>query len=477
MSGWISGGPGPGDDIYVGGAGGDTPGTGQGGDDSMLGLEGNDFLRGDDDNDTLLGGDGNDTLRGDALDDSLDGGADDDSLSGGAGADVLRGGEGNDTLAGGTGADTLDGGAGINTLDYRVSPGGVTIDLGTGAASGGQATADSLVAGTFRNVLGSTDGDNRLTGDAQDNLLVGGSLADTLDGGDGNDTLQGGAGDDSILAGGGADRITWRSGDGRDTSDLGAGAETLDLQGWNGADTASDAWNVAVSGTTATFTGDASVGNAVLTVLNYDPADNVVCFVEGTLILTPAGEVPVESLRVGDVVVTPRGPSPFAPITWVGRLDVDLSRERFREAAAPVVVKAGALAEGVPFRDLHVSPNHALLIDGALVPARLLVNGLTIIHQRWRREVSYHHIELDRHGVLVSDGALTESYLDDGNRYLFEVPGVVPMLPDFATQRPDGRDAAVPFAPILAEGDAALQAIRMRLGARAGHLQARRRRP
>jgi hypothetical protein len=225
----------------------------------------------------------------------------------------------------------------------------------------------------------------------------------------------------------------------------------------------------------ATFPGVAGQGSAVLTVLTYDPADSVVCFVEGTRILTPAGEVPVEGLRVGDVVVTPRGPSPVAPLAWVGRIEVDLARQRFRQAAAPVLVKAGALAEGLPFRDLHVSPNHALFIDARLVPARLLVNGLTIIHQRWRREVTYHHLALDRHGLLVSDGALTESYLDDGNRHLFEAPGIVPLAPDFATGRPAGCAGQEPCAPVLAEGDEALQAIRIRLGTRAGHLQARRR--
>jgi hypothetical protein len=215
-------------------------------------------------------------------------------------------------------------------------------------------------------------------------------------------------------------------------------------------------------------------GRSAATALDYDPDDSAVCFVEGTMILTPAGEVPVERLRAGDRVVTPRAASPAATLVWVGRIEVDLTRQRFREVAAPVVVKAGALAEGVPFRDLQVSPNHALFVDGHLVPARLLVNGLTVIHQRWRREVTYHHLELDRHDLLVSDGALTESYLDDGNRTVFEAPGAVPIDADFAARRAAGQHAAA-CAPALAEGDALLHAIRMRLGTRAGHLQARRR--
>jgi hypothetical protein len=205
-----------------------------------------------------------------------------------------------------------------------------------------------------------------------------------------------------------------------------------------------------------------------------DTAGSVAGFVEGTMILTPTGEVPVERLRAGDQVVTPRAASPAARLVWVGRIEVDLTLQRFREVAAPVVVKAGALAEGMPFRDLQVSPNHALLVDGHLVPARLLVNGLTVIHQRWLREVTYHHLELDRHDLLVSEGALTESTLVDGNRALFEAPGGVPVGADVAARRAAGQHAAA-CAPALADGDALLHAIRMRLGTRAGHLQARRR--
>jgi hypothetical protein len=462
MSGWTTGGPGDGDDTFVGTAGNDTPGTGRGGADSMSGLDGDDFLRGADDNDTLLGGAGDDTLRGDAGADSLEGGDGEDSLIGGSGADLLRGGGGDDTLAGSGGGDTLDGGTGSNWVDYRTSPGGVTVNLGTGAG-GGQASGDSILAGTIQNILGSAAAADRLTGDGQANLLAGGG---------GNDTLAGGAGGDTLLGGDGADSIAWRAGDGADTIDLGAGRDTLDLQGWNAADTANDAWTVSLSGTTATFTADASLGGAALTVLNYDPADSVVCFAEGTLILTPGGEVPAERLRAGDLVVTPRAAAPVSPLAWVGRLQVDLTRQRFRGDAAPVLVKAGALAEGIPFRDLHVSPNHALFLDEVLVPARLLVNGLTIIRQRWWREVTYVHLELERHGLLVSEGALTESYLDDGNRHLFDTPGLVPIDAGFATRRGGTADA---FAPVLQADDERLHAIRMRIGLRAGFLQARRR--
>jgi Ca2+-binding RTX toxin-like protein len=474
MSGWIGGPPGAGDDTFVGTSGNDSPGTGQGGDDSMSGLGGDDVLRGANDADTLVGGEGNDTLRGDSGADSLEGGEGDDSLVGGAGADILRGGAGDDTIAGISGGDTLDGGGGINTLVYATSPGAVSVNLATGA-SGGQASGDSIVAGSFRDVVGSNTAADRLTGDGQGNLLAGGGGNDTLAGEDGADTLAGGAGADLLQGGAGADSIAWLAGEGADTIDLGDGTDTLDLEGWNAADTGNDAWSVALSGTTATFTGDGSVGNAVLTVLNYDPADAVVCFVAGTLILTPSGEVPVEHLRAGDLVVTPHGAAPLAPVAWVGRLHVDLARQRDPARAAPILVKAGALAEGLPHRDLQVSPDHALYIDGCLVAARLLVNGLTILRQAWRREVTYHHVELPRHGLLVSDGAATESYFDAGNRHLFDQPQVVPLALDLAPAQARPRYAEAACAPLMQEGDAALRAVRLRIDQRATFLSRRRR--
>lgn len=201
-------------------------------------------------------------------------------------------------------------------------------------------------------------------------------------------------------------------------------------------------------------------------------ADRAACFAEGTLILTPAGEVPVERLRAGDLVVTPRGPAAFAPLVWVGSLHIDITRQRDRTRVAPILIKAGALSEGIPFRDLQVSPDHALLVDGLLVAARLLLNGITIVQQSWLREVTYHHLELARHEVVVSEGALSESYLDDRNRHLFDNPGVVALAPDLAA----GRAAGGACAPVVAPGDPALAAIRRRIGARAGYLQVRRNR-
>ncbi len=199
--------------------------------------------------------------------------------------------------------------------------------------------------------------------------------------------------------------------------------------------------------------------------------DGPVCFVEGTLILTPDGEVPVERLCAGDRVVTPRGTAPFAPVESVGSLHIDLLRQRDRTRAAPIVLRAGALAEGIPFRDLHLSPDHGLLIGGALVAARLLVNGITVVQQTWLRDVTYHQIELARHDVVVSDGALTETCLDDGNRHLFGHSGVTAIGPIPERGRPVGA-----CAPFMEEGDPVLLGVRRGIWARLRYLQDRRNR-
>ena len=205
-------------------------------------------------------------------------------------------------------------------------------------------------------------------------------------------------------------------------------------------------------------------------VVTFDAA-RAMCFAEGTLIRTPDGERPVERLRAGDLVVTPGGSAPAAPLHRVGSLHIDLARHDDRASVAPVTIKAGALAEGIPFRDLHVSPGHGILFDGRPVAARLLLNGITIVQQTWLREVTYHHLGLASHEMVVSEGALTASHIEDGNRLLFGDPGGITLGPDLRSGREE--EDAVP-APV--EGGPALAVIRQRIGARAGFLQDRRQR-
>ena len=138
--------------------------------------------------------------------DVLTGNDENNLLSGFAGDDVLDGGAGNDIVRGGEGADTLIGGDGIDTADYRDSAAGVSIDLATGAASGGDADGDTL--SSIERAFGSDFADV-LTGDDENNLLYGYAGDDVLNGGAGNDILRGGEGQDNFVftTSSGRDRI------------------------------------------------------------------------------------------------------------------------------------------------------------------------------------------------------------------------------------------------------------------------------
>ncbi len=145
---------------------------------------------------------------------------------------------------------------------------------------------------------------------------------------------------------------------------------------------------------------------------------NPPCFVAGTRIATARGEIPVESLRVGDRVVALRSRR-FAEISWLGHRRLDCGEHPRGHDVWPVRIAAGAFATDMPHRDLLLSPDHALFIDGSLVPVRFLINGATIVQEKVAK-VAYWHVELPSHDVLLADGMPAESYLDTGNRGLFD---------------------------------------------------------
>ena len=141
------------------------------------------------------------------------------------------------------------------------------------------------------------------------------------------------------------------------------------------------------------------------------------CFCAGSLIATPDGEVPVERLAEGDLVRTLSGET--RPIVWLGIGKILATRGR-RSAATPVIVRKGALADNVPHHDLRVTKGHSFLLDGVLIPVEFLVNHRSIEWDDRAQEVSLYHVELDRHDVMIANGAPAESYRDDGNRWLFQ---------------------------------------------------------
>ncbi|MFI0396276.1 Hint domain-containing protein [Paracoccus jiaweipingae] len=144
------------------------------------------------------------------------------------------------------------------------------------------------------------------------------------------------------------------------------------------------------------------------------------CFTSGTLIDTPHGPVPIQDLRPGDLVLTrDNGPQ---PIRWVGGRLLDARALDLRPNLRPIRIRAGALGPGQPCRDLVVSPQHRILVQSSIA-ARMfdspevliaakhlcLLDGIT--PEAPPDGVHYLHILLDRHEVLRSNGAWTESLL------------------------------------------------------------------
>jgi hypothetical protein len=100
------------------------------------------------------------------------------------------------------------------------------------------------------------------------------------------------------------------------------------------------------------------------------------CFAPGTRILTASGEVAVESLAVGTEIITANGPR---PVKWIGRQTLRRNRSAaWNPRLLPVCVSRFAIDDCTPHRDVFLSQDHSLFLDGALIPARHLVNGRSI---------------------------------------------------------------------------------------------------
>jgi hypothetical protein len=196
---------------------------------------------------------------------------------------------------------------------------------------------------------------------------------------------------------------------------------------------------------TRTVSAQADLSNGLVTI-------ELLCYLRGTLILTPVGQMAVETLRPGDLVTIMTGE--HRPIRWIGVRDLDLTRYADPRTAQPIRIAAHAFDTNLPRRDLLVSPDHALFVDGNLIAARQLINGMTIRQETAHRSATYFHVELDTHDILLAEGLPTESYLDTGNRDTFQNNhGAVRLLPEFADVDDASRRAAgscAPFATDLA---------------------------
>ncbi len=143
-----------------------------------------------------------------------------------------------------------------------------------------------------------------------------------------------------------------------------------------------------------------------------------ICFRHGTLIRTDHGDIAVEDLKPGDMVLTrDRG---YQPLRWLGSKHVTSELLRLFASIRPVRISAGALGPGLPERDLFISQQHRILVQSriaerifgsaeVLVAAKhlLLIDGVDI--DNGEMPLTYYHLLFDQHEIVFSNGAETES--------------------------------------------------------------------
>lgn len=182
------------------------------------------------------------------------------------------------------------------------------------------------------------------------------------------------------------------------------------------------------------------------------------CFTPGTLIATRTGELPVELLQPGDRVIT--RDNGLQEVRWVGRRHLDALDFAAEPHLRPVMVRQGSLGRDLPERDLILSPNHRVLVsrdrtaiasqnrEVLMAAKHLMAESVTQVASSG---TSYLHIMFDRHEVVLSNGAWTESFHPEdhtlkgmGNAQRLEIFELFPAL-----KTPAGRKAYPAARPIV----------------------------
>jgi hypothetical protein len=324
-----------------------------------------------------------------------------DTLFGSAGQAILLTAAGDTIFGGASSADTVIG----NSIS------GLSI-TGVGNFALLTAAGDTLLGATGAETITSSAGSVSLVGTTNGEALYAGPNTHTIAGGAGIETLTAGAGNDELTGGGGNDYLdggigtdvavyTGPRADYLATTSAGGGIQIADERAGSpdGADTVVNVENFQFSD--GTFT-----------------AAELFCFYRGTLIGTADGEVPVETLKRGDLVATSDGRQ--LPVRWLGRQTVS---RKFADPlrVLPIRIKAGALGEGVPSRDLLLSPDHAILVGEILIQAGALVNGTSIVREDDVPETfTYYHIELDEHSLVLAQNTAAETFIDNVERLAFD---------------------------------------------------------
>lgn len=202
--------------------------------------------------------------------------------------------------------------------------------------------------------------------------------------------------------------------------------DIFDITGWDDVDIVGTVYTFTYTGADGlehSFTIDAQSTNGddgvdVVQVLHKGTDVALLCFGRDTLIETENGPIPVQTLREGDLVLC--GDGHFRPICWIGSRKLDQDTLRAKPDWQPIRLRAGALGEGQPKRDLTLSPQHGVLLRDwraellfgeheVFVPAKHLVNDLTITRDLSCQEVEYFHIMLDEHHTVLAEGLECET--------------------------------------------------------------------
>lgn len=173
-----------------------------------------------------------------------------------------------------------------------------------------------------------------------------------------------------------------------------------------------------------------------------DPNTAPHCFGRGTLILTAHGEVPVEELVNGDLVMTANG---ALPVKWIGRQTMTRNASAsWHPSVVPVRVSRFAIDDQTPQRDLYLSQEHCLLIDGVLIPVKYLVNGSSIAFDdaKTSEVIEYFSVELDTHEVIFAEGTAAETFRHWGGQIAWDNLG------DYEDLYGSEHQVVSPFAPI-----------------------------
>ena len=366
------------------------------------------------------------TITGGSGDDSIETGDGVDVVDGGAGADLIETGFeddlislsddfGNDRITGGearqTNGDTLDASglttSGVN-VDFSASEAGTVTDDTTG---------DVATFFEIENII-TTDQDDVIDASAVtsggvnaeagggDDTLIGGGGADTLSGGDDADTFSGLSDGDVITGGEG----------GTDVDTIKVGPDTPFNVLYDAADPTFDpATGESESGVIQLL--DAP-GGSVTGTITFSEIENIMCFTPGTLVATAQGQKPVETLNQDDLILT--RDNGFQPIAWTGQRALTAQELAASPKIQPILIKANSLGEGVPERDMMVSPNHRMLVTDpklqmylheseALVAAKHMT-AIDGVAQMATSSLTYVHFMFERHEVVLADGAWSESF-------------------------------------------------------------------